>query len=33
MSDHLFDPSIIKDLLSQRLENNHVILAVDKNLN
>ena len=32
MSDHLFDPTIVRDLLGQRLPKGGVILATDANL-
>lgn len=33
MSDHLFDPTIVKDLLEKSLPHSGVILATDANLN
>ncbi len=33
MSDHLFDPSIVRELLDQPLDADGLILAVDKRLN
>ena len=33
MSDHLFDPTIVKDLLNESLPRSGVILATDSNLN